>query len=151
MLPSRVLRAAGFSAAAIDVITAEVMTMPLSVLDRDELWAEAIAAVWIARSRRPDIGPAYLRIRVRGALRDAIRRELRAEGRLDRTFYWPWYRPASNRTWRTMAAPVVRRCADCSREIMRLGTRRCADCARERRRRKQRQHNAAYYRRRQAA
>jgi hypothetical protein len=132
MLPARVLRAAGFSASEVDVITAEVATLPMPVLDRDELWAEAIAAAWLARHRRPDVGAAYLRVRVRGALRDAIRRENRACGRTWRTFYWPWFRPAGEE--------MVRRCEDCGGAVL-AKRRLCAGCGEARERERIRRRN----------
>ena len=118
MLPARVLRTAGFTAAEVDLITAEVATYPWHHLEREEYWAEVIAATWCAKTRRPDVGGGYLRVRVRGALRDATRAELRAQGRLDRTFYWPWYRPAGQARYcedcRTAIGPKRRLCASCA-------------------------------------
>jgi len=139
VLPSRVLRAAGFGAEAIDVITAEVASLPADVLGRDDLWAEAIAAAWLMIIRRPEVGPAYLRIRVRGALRDAIRRELRERGQMNRTFYWPWFRPigaeARCACGTVIASPYAHKCSDCRQPEASRRTRgqvrligACVDC-----------------------
>jgi hypothetical protein len=102
MLPAQVLRAVGFTPVEVDAIAAEVATVTATLLERDELWAEAIEVAWRTRQRRADVGAGYLRVRVRYALRNAIRREGRAQGRSDLTFYWPWWRPVGE----------VRRCKE---------------------------------------
>lgn len=46
----------------------------------DDLWAIAVASAWRAREERPDAGAGLLKLRVRWAIREAIRGEAKAHG-----------------------------------------------------------------------
>ena len=52
--------------------------------------ADLVGAGWLAFLTAPaDMAPAALRLRIRGAVVDAMRREWRAQGRVDRPVRWP--------------------------------------------------------------
>ena len=108
----------------------------LGALELDDLMSEG----WLAYLT----APAYshggaLRLRIRGAMRDALRREWRALGRVEQTVRWPVYwssrihAPGQIARGNYRKPYVVRRCVDCHEQIERISNRkRCIPCARAR-------------------
>src|SRR5205085_645079 len=66
-------------------------------LERDDFWAVALMVTW--ETLRGGMGGGYLRVRVRGALRDLVKYERRAVGDWPYTVRWPVY-------WPVPSAPV---------------------------------------------
>lgn len=127
------------------------------------------SAGWLGALRGVErLGPsapmAYLRVCIRGAIGDELRREWRAQGRVRRTIRWPWYWPGPQPDGPHLiglrrlergsayqhtpihAAPSrpVRHCADCPARLESPWAKRCPDCAAHRRLLRQRVHNATY-------
>jgi hypothetical protein len=84
--------------------------------------------------------PAYahggaLRLRIRGAMRDALRREWRSLGRMSQGIRWPVYwpktfhRPGQDTRSRMRVPYVVRRCLECRAPLERSNRKRCVPCA----------------------
>lgn len=119
----QVLSALGFSADEQAMIRGEVLQRAQHVprtgaLELADLWLTALQAAWQARERRPQAGGGYLRLCVRGALRDALWAEWRACGRVPLTMLWPWYYPRRSRP-----------CVDCGEPFGRPHARRCGRCS----------------------
>ena len=120
------------------------------VLNADDLAAEAIAAAWATVATVPDAGGGLIRLRVRGALRDARKRELRAIGAASWSIRWPWFYPRGKWADRVSRRPPVeplpfRLCRDCAAPILPAGPRvRCADCQAARRREQNRAADAKW-------
>jgi hypothetical protein len=148
------LRALDCSPDVIDMVRAEVGHAARSLVyqqvrgtEPEDLEAIAATAVWQARTEQPDISDAYLRVKVRSAVRDAVRAEYRAVGSVRHTFRWPFYRPVEGRLSPARPSFKVRRCRDCPTRLEGLRQQRCQVCRAHRRRAQQQVHNATYYRR----
>jgi len=113
---------------------------------------DLIGEGWLAYLR----APAYthggaLRLRIRGAMQDALRREWKALGRTPQVVRWPVYWPkifhapgqVSRQGYRRPY--VVRRCLDCRAQIERSSNRkRCPACVVTWRQAYKRRYNHAY-------
>lgn len=118
---------------------------------------DLISAGWLgalenrAAAEEADSNLAFLRVRIRRYVADALRREWRQLGRVPRTVMWPVYWP---RTPGRVKADRYsyerrrrRRCVDCPAEVPNPWSKRCPDCAKRRRLAKQRGYNMARWRR----
>ena len=134
-------------AAEADRIVRQTQGQALGAVER----ADLIGAAWLAVCQHEHLSPPALRLRVRGAMRDLLRQEWRAQGRVSRTVRWPVYWPTDPRARYGYRRPSLLRryCVDCQVFLESFGQqnarKRCAACQRTRRLAQQRRSNAAYY------